>query len=227
MLLAEKISKRYKNSRRVVLDQVDFKLEAGEFCAVMGESGCGKSTLLAVLSGILRPDAGSVLLDEKDLYTLSDTELSNVHQRRIGYVPQANIFLKQYNVLDNIVLPYLSGEKGAESELIEKAKEHLEKLGIGDLWDRFPYELSGGEQKRVALIRALLMQPQIMIADEPTTGLDTETGRIILSNLAEYVKCGHSVLVATHDDHVKAYAGRVFDIKKEREEQNEAESQDS
>ena len=174
----------------------------------------GRETQMAVLSRILRPDAGSVLLDDKDLYTLSDTELSNVHQRKIGYVPQANIFLKQYNVLDNIVLPYLSGEKGAESELIEKAKEHLEKLGIGDLWDRFPYELSGGEQKRVALIRALLMQPQIMIADEPTTGLDTETGMIILSNLAEYVKCGHSVLVATHDDHVKEYADRIIDIKK-------------
>ena len=212
VLLAENISKRYRNNRRTVLDQVDFKLEEGEFCAVMGESGSGKSTLLAVLSGILRPDSGKVLLDDADLYALSDKDLSYIHQRKIGYVPQANIFLKQYTILDNIVLPYLSEKKDTESELYDKAKEHLEKLGIGDLWDRYPYELSGGEQKRACLIRALLMQPKIVIADEPTTGLDAKTGEKILTYLDEYKKFGRTVLVATHDDHVKACATRVWSI---------------
>ena len=212
MLSAEKISKRYKNNRRVVLDQVDFTLKEGEFCAVMGESGSGKSTLLAVLSGILRPDSGKVLLDDADLYTLSDKELSYIHQRKIGYVPQANIFLKQYNILDNIVFPYLLDDTKNEQELFERARAHLEKLGIGELWDRYPYELSGGEQKRACLIRALLMQPKIVIADEPTTGLDAKTGEKILTYLDEYKKFGRTVLVATHDDHVKACATRVWSI---------------
>ena len=212
MLLAEKISKRYKHSRRIVLDQVDFKLEEGEFCAVMGESGSGKSTLLAILSGILKPDAGSVFLNDSDLYSLSDTELSKIHQNMIGYVPQANIFLKQYTILDNIVIPYLSKDPAKEKELIGKAKEYMEKLGIGDLWDRYPYELSGGEQKRAALVRAVLMKPQIVICDEPTTGLDVKTGKKILTYLDEYRKSGKTILAATHDDHVKDCATRVWSI---------------
>ena len=212
VLLAENISKRYRNNRRTVLDQVDFKLEEGEFCAVMGESGSGKSTLLAVLAGILKPDSGTVHFEEKNLYSLSDTELSRIHRQRIGYVPQANIFLKQYTILDNIVLPYISEEKASEKELTEKAKELLGVLGIADLWDRYPYELSGGEQKRAALIRAVLTGPDILIADEPTTGLDGKTGERILSYLDEYRKSGKTILAATHDDHVKAYATRVYGL---------------
>lgn len=212
MLLAENISKRYKNSRRTVLEKVNFKLEEGEFCAITGESGSGKSTILAVLAGILRPDSGKVFLDDADLYALSDKDLSYIHQRKIGYVPQANIFLKQYNILDNIVFPYLSGDTKNEQELFERTRAHLEILGIGDLWDRYPYELSGGEQKRACLIRALLMKPQIVICDEPTTGLDGKTGKKILTYLDEYRKSGKTILAATHDDHVKACATRVWNI---------------
>ena len=211
MLLAENISKGYKNSR-TVLEKVNFKLEEGEFCAITGESGSGKSTLLAVLAGILIPDSGKVFLDDADLYALSDKDLSYIHQRKIGYVPQANIFLKQYNILDNIVFPYLSGDTKNEQELFERARAHLEKLGIGDLGDRYPYELSGGEQKRACLIRALLMKPQIVICDEPTTGLDVKTGKKILTYLDEYRKSGKTILAATHDDHVKACATRVWSI---------------
>ncbi len=217
MLTAEKISKSYKQNRRKILDSLEIAIEEGEFVAVMGESGSGKSTLLAVLAGILDPDEGQVLFEGRDLYSLSDEELSEIHRRWIGYVPQSNFFLKNYTILENIVEPFLKDPSKDETELVEKAKEHLEKLGIADLSDRFPHELSGGEQKRAALARAMLTGPLLLIADEPTTGLDTETGRIILSYLSDYVRSGHSVLVATHDDHVKEYSDRVFDIKKEQQ----------
>ena len=214
MLTAEGISKSYKSNRRKILDSLEISIDEGEFIAVMGESGSGKSTLLAVLAGILDPDEGQVLFEGKDLYKLSDEELSDIHKRKIGYVPQSNFFLKNYTILENIVEPFLAGSSEERITYEEKAKRHLESLGIGDLADRFPHELSGGELKRAAIARALLTEPVLLIADEPTTGLDSGTGRIILEYLSEYVYSGHAVLVATHDDHVKEYAGQVFDIQK-------------
>ena len=214
MLTAEGISKSYKSGRRKILDSLEISIDEGEFIAVMGESGSGKSTLLAVLAGILDPDLGQVLFEGKDLYKLSDEELSDIHKRKIGYVPQSNFFLKNYTILENIVEPFLAGSFEERMAYEEKAKRHLGKLGIGDLADRFPHELSGGELKRAAIARALLTEPVLLIADEPTTGLDSGTGRIILEYLSEYVYSGHAVLVATHDDHVKEYAGQVFDIQK-------------
>ncbi len=212
MLTANSISKRYKNSRRVVLDSFDLTVEEGEFVAVMGESGSGKSTLLAVLSGILDPDEGQVLFDQKDLYSLSDEELSEIHKKKIGYVPQSNFFLKTDTILENIVEPFLLSSGEAEEKLSERAKEHLERLGIGDLADRFPHELSGGELKRAALARALLTEPRLLIADEPTTGLDSRTGEIILGYLSEYVKRGNAVVVATHDEHIREVATRIVTL---------------
>ena len=214
MLTAEGISKSYKSGRRKILDSLEISIDEGEFVAVMGESGSGKSTLLAVLAGILDPDLGQVLFEGKDLYKLSDEELSDIHKRRIGYVPQSNFFLKNYTILENIVEPFLADPSKEREEYEQKAKLHLEKLGIGDLADRFPHELSGGELKRAAIARALLTEPVLLIADEPTTGLDSGTGRIILEYLSEYVYSWHAVLVATHDNHVKEYAGQVFDIQK-------------
>ena len=126
MLTAEKISKSYKQNRRKILDSLEISIEEGEFVAVMGESGSGKSTLLAVLAGILDPDEGQVLFEGRDLYSLSDEELSEIHRRWIGYVPQSNFFLKNYTILENIVEPFLKDPSKDETELVEKAKEHLE-----------------------------------------------------------------------------------------------------
>lgn len=210
MLTAEKISKSYKQNGRKILDALEVSVNEGEFVAVMGESGSGKSTLLAVLAGILAPDEGQVFFEGKDLYSLSDPELAEVHLKKIGYVPQSNFFLKDYTILENIVEPFLAVSDLNEEKLIETAKNHLANLKIADLADRFPHELSGGELKRAAIARALLTGPALLIADEPTTGLDSNTGRIILSYLSDYVEAGHAVLVATHDDHVKEYTDRVI-----------------
>lgn len=217
MLTAKKISKSYTQKRKKILDSLEITIDEGEFVAVMGESGSGKSTLLAVLAGILSPDEGQVLFEGEDLYSLSDEKLADVHRNKIGYVPQSNFFLKNYTILENIVEAFLSSKEKTEEELTEKAKSYLTDLGISDLADRFPHELSGGELKRAAIVRALLSSPVLLIADEPTTGLDSNTGNIILSYLSGYAKSGNSVLVATHDDHVKEYADRIVDIRKDLE----------
>ena len=189
--------------------------ESGEFYAVMGESGSGKSTLLAVLAGILKPDSGRVLIsdkdpgsDEIDIYNLSNEQLSKIHREKLGYVPQGNVFLKNYTVLENLVTPFLT--KDNPEVLRERAYELLDNLGVKELDERYTFELSGGEQKRVALARAFMTDPEIVIADEPTTGLDASTGDIILGFLKSKAEEGKTVIVATHDEHVKAYATRTI-----------------
>ena len=215
MIRAEIVSKRYKEKGRQVLNGVNLTLENGEFYAVMGESGSGKSTLLAVLAGILKPDSGRVLIsdkdpgsDEIDIYNLSNEQLSKIHREKLGYVPQGNVFLKNYTVLENLVTPFLT--KDNPEVLRERAYELLDNLGVKELDERYTFELSGGEQKRVALARAFMTDPEIVIADEPTTGLDASTGDIILGFLKSKAEEGKTVIVATHDEHVKAYATRTI-----------------
>ena len=209
MLVAENITYRYKENKRTILDNVNFTLGEGEFSAVMGESGSGKSTFLAVVAGILRPLSGKVSFNGQDLYSLSDADLSKIHGSSICYVPQSNIMLKNISVLENIISPYSSTE-----DLKPRALSLLDELGIGNLADNFPYELSGGELKRASLVRAVLMSPSVVIADEPTTGLDKETGNKILSFLSEYAKKGNSVLVATHDEHIESYADNILRLER-------------
>ena len=215
MIRAEIVSKRYKEKGRQVLNGVNLTLENGEFYAVMGESGSGKSTLLAVLAGILKPDSGRVLIsdkdpgsDEIDIYNLSNEQLSKIHREKLGYVPQGNVFLKNYTVLENLVTPFLT--KDNPEVLRERAYELLDNLGVKELDERYTFELSGGEQKRVALARAFMTDPEIVIADEPTTGLDASTGDIILGFLKSKAEEGKTVIVATHDEHVKKYATKII-----------------
>lgn len=209
MLVAANITYRYKKNKRTILDNVNFALDESEFSAVMGESGSGKSTFLAVLAGILRPLSGTVSFDGTDLYSLNDADLSKIHGSSICYVPQSNIMMKNISVLENIISPYSSTE-----DLRPRALSLLTELGIGNLADNYPYELSGGELKRASLVRAVLMSPSIVIADEPTTGLDKETGNKILNFLSDYAKSGNSVLVATHDEHIEGYADNILRLER-------------
>ena len=210
MLEAENITYKYKKNRRVILDSLSFTLEDGTFAAVTGESGSGKSTFLAVMAGILKPLSGSVKFNGRDLYSLSDRELSVIHRSGISYVPQSNIMLKNLTVIENIITPC-----GSE-DLKDRAGELMDALGIRDLADSFPYELSGGELKRASIVRAVLRSPKVVIADEPTTGLDKETGKRILGFLSEYTGEGNSVLVATHDGQIEGYAEKILNIKREK-----------
>ncbi len=214
---ANGISMKYPGSSRLVLDNVNFSINEGEFIVIAGDSGSGKSTLLAILGGILRPVEGVVKYKEKNMYEMNENEISDMHRSKVGYVPQSNIMLKTYSVLENIIVPYRlgTGEKSV-SDLEERAHKHLDKLGIEDLFNRYPYELSGGELKRVSLARAMLMNPEIIIADEPTTGLDKNTGNVILEYLHSYSQTGKAVIVATHDMQVLEYGSRILKVERGR-----------
>lgn len=204
MIAAHNLVKTYRKNGRPVLNDVSLTFASGELNAVMGESGSGKSTLLAVLAGILRPDSGRVETFGTDLYSLSDAELSGFRRDRIGYVPQSNVFLKNYTVIENLVTPFAA--KYDAGKLKERALSLLDELGVAELSQRQTFELSGGEQKRVALARAFMTDPEVIIADEPTTGLDASTGDIILRFLKKQADLGKTVVVATHDEHIRAYA---------------------
>ncbi len=214
ILEAKNLNMSYKNNQKIILKDVNLKFEEGDYVAIMGESGSGKSTLLACLAGTLKPGSGEVIWQDKDLYKLNDLQLSKLHRNTISYVPQSNVFLKEYSILENLLFPYM--ETGEIEEKHEKrAGELLEALKIKEMRDRFPYELSGGELKRASIARALIMDPEVIVFDEPTTGLDNKTGEIILSFLSYYALKGNLVIIASHDQKVMNYSNRVYTFVRE------------
>ena len=187
---------------------VDLRLSPGEFCVLMGRSGSGKSTLLNMLGGLLEPSEGTVLLQGDDLYALSDDVLSRLRNERIGVVPQGQTPLHSLTVVQNVTLPYLMyrSDDGVEA----RALELLDSLGVRQLADAYPRELSGGEMRRMAIARALVCDPAVVLADEPTSDLDDENTQVVLQKLRDVADAGAAVLVATHDQAALSFADRVL-----------------
>ena len=210
MLLEVKgIEMTYPKSDRKIFENISLELESGSFTAVTGPSGSGKSTLLANAGGYLKPTGGKVIFENEDLYKLNDKRISEIHVNSIGYVPQSNAMFKKFSVLENILMySELKDTKEKYEEKKKRAEEISAKLKIDFLLKRYPYELSGGELKRVSIARALINNPVILIADEPTTGLDKETGKIILDFLSEYRLKKNAVLLPTHDEEAIKYADK-------------------
>ena len=176
LLTLEALRKRYRPVGPWVLDDVSLKLRAGEFLAIMGESGAGKSTLLNIIAGLDRADSGRVLFDSADLATLDDDALHALRRAHIGFVFQAFHVLPYLTVLQNVALPLdLLGVPRAERQ--HAPGSALERCGIGALADRYPRELSGGELQRIAIARALVHEPALVLADEPTGNLDAPAPR--------------------------------------------------
>ena len=202
------------------VDNVEFFAWSGDFSVIFGESGSGKSTLLSLLSGINRPTQGSIIFNGVDFASLTDAELSAIRNDKIGYIPQDAVFLPQFTVLENILLPRAIREgKKIEvkdiSELIDiDILSKLEALGIAHLVNEMPAELSGGELKRASIVRALVNKPDIVIADEPTSNLDEVNGKKVFDLLAELVHSGTSVIVATHDARGFKYGDRLYTMLK-------------
>ncbi len=208
---AVNVGMKFKN--RVILDNQNITFQSGKLTVITGPSGSGKSTLLAILGGYMKPTIGHVKIGEKDITGLKEKELALLHANNIGYLPQWNVMLKKSSVLENVILPaIINDEKKHEGEYLEKAIEHLNALGIEEQKDNYPYELSGGELKRASLARALIMEPDILIADEPTTGLDAVTATRILEYMADYTARGKTVIIATHDDKAHDYADVIYDL---------------
>ena len=187
---------------------LDIGLEERQLTVVSGHSGSGKSTLANMLAGILTPTAGHVRLDGTDLYSLRDEELSRLRNERIGLVPQGHTALRALTGLDNVLLPSVLYSKNEAP--IERARELLSAVGLGDLADAAPTELSGGELRRMAIARALLMDPAIVIADEPTAGLDSVNATAALTLLRDAADRGAAVLVVSHEAEAQRFADRSY-----------------
>jgi putative ABC transport system ATP-binding protein len=188
---------------------VDLDVAPGEWVAIMGPSGCGKSTLLHLLGGLDSPDAGTVSVDGEDVGDLSETERALLRRKRIGYVFQFFNLVQDFTVAENVELPMLlAGERRDAAR--RRRHELLEAVGLSDVADASPSQLSGGQQQRVAIARALANRPGVLLADEPTGNLDTESARQVLALLRAQHDAGQTIVMVTHDARVAAAADRLL-----------------
>jgi putative ABC transport system ATP-binding protein len=204
------------------LRNLDLSIDQGEYVAIMGPSGSGKSTLLNVLGCLDRPTSGTYQIGGEDVSKLDDDDLSKIRGSQIGFVFQSYNLIAQLNVIENIEVPMFY--KGfSEHDSAERAKELAGIVGLGDRIKHRPPELSGGQQQRVAIARALANKPLIILADEPTGNLDSESGADIMNILGDLHKRGTTLIIVTHDDHVAARTERsvhLLDGRIERKEYN-------
>ncbi len=209
----EKLCKTYQlgSVQLPALRDVDLEIEQGEYIAVMGPSGSGKSTLLNLLGCLDRPTSGQYWLDGKDVSELEDDELSLIRGKRIGFIFQSYNLIGQLNVIENIELP-MSYQGFSEEVSAERAGQLATMVGLGDRLKHRPSELSGGQQQRVAIARSLANDPVIILADEPTGNLDSESGADILSILNDLHRKGKTLIVVTHDEHIGRRAERTIHL---------------
>ncbi len=206
----ERLRKHYGET--VALDDVSLEIRAGEAVAVMGPSGCGKSTLLNMIAGLDRPTSGSVTVHGEELSTLSETRLALFRRHRIGMVFQFFNLIDDLSALDNVALAaQLTGTSAAHAR--RRALDLLDELGIADRADLYPAVLSGGERQRVAVARALMNRPAVLLADEPTGALDSHTGEQVMDLLLDLHQLGQTLLLVTHDERLaQRCASRVIAI---------------
>lgn len=198
--------------RVYALRGVNLEVAHGEFAAIMGASGSGKSTMLHLLGCLDRPSAGRYWLDGRAVESLSDAELSRLRNTRIGFVFQAFNLILQHNVLENVELPLIYKGIGRGMRR-EKSLELLRRVGLEKKISHRPRELSGGEMQRVAIARALAIEPPLLLADEPTGNLDSQTGEGIMQLFIDLHQRGTTILVVTHSRDVAAYTNRVIEMK--------------
>lgn len=194
-----------------VLKGVSFTIEEGDFVAIMGHSGSGKSTLMNTLGCLDRPTGGTYLLAGREISKLSDEELAVVRGQTLGFVFQNFNLLMKRSIADNVSLPLLYQGIG-KSEMYERAKEMINKVGLKGYEDRIPNQLSGGMQQRVAIARALINNPKIILADEPTGNLDSQTSDEIMTFFQNLNKSGITIILVTHEPDVAMYAKRLIRI---------------
>lgn len=215
MIVCEDIGKIYKNgdTETSVLRNISFEIESGEFVAIMGPSGSGKSTLMHILGALDSPTSGKYFLDKKDVSKLSDDELAEVRKKKIGFVFQSFNLLSRSTVLRNVMLPMIYNEIPKDQRL-SSARHALEAAGLPeDRWEHLSNQLSGGQMQRVAIARALVNNPSIILADEPTGNLDSQTGEIVLGTFQELNEDNqHTIILITHELYVAEHADRIIHI---------------
>ena len=209
-LEAQKLVKEYNRRGKTfrAVDDIDFTIEHGDFVMIEGESGSGKTTFLNLLTGLTDPTSGVVLIGGKPLKNIGDKELSKIRNQKIKYIPQGESLLSALTVRENILFPYTIG--GLEKPSYERLLEVSDKLGITDLLDEYPSDLSGGEMRRATIARAVINKPSLIIADEPTGSLDSANTFKVMEIFRDIASEGTAVIVVTHQKETLGYASRVY-----------------
>jgi len=215
ILRAERVVKVYKteSDEVVALKGINLSLKQGEFSLLMGASGSGKSTLLHILGTLDRPTEGKVLYRGKDVFQLNDKELALFRNRKVGFVFQFHYLINELTVVENVMVPLLVGGV-SEREARKRAEKVLKSVGLEHRLSHRPFEISGGEKQRTAIARALVTEPEIVLADEPTGNLDSESSRSVISTMKRLNReTGTTFLIATHNSELESYADNVYFIK--------------
>ena len=214
MIKASHISKIYQKDsvETVALSDVSFEVKKAEFVAIMGPSGSGKSTLMHILGALDLPTSGTYILDGEKVGDLSDDELADIRNRKIGFIFQAFNLLPRISALENVMLP-MSYAQVPKGERLEKAKKLLGQVGLGDRISHTSSQLSGGQQQRVAIARGLSMNPSILLADEPTGNIATAQAEEIMQIFENLNREGHTIIMITHEPEIARHAKRTITIR--------------
>lgn len=203
---------RFGNNQVHALKEVNFDVEQGEFVAIMGESGSGKTTLLNLLAAFDKPTSGTISIDGKELITLNDNALASYRRNNLGFVFQDFNLLDTLSIKDNILLPIVLGGKNV-NDYKERLNTITKEIGIDTILRKYPYEISGGQKQRVAVARALITDPKLILADEPTGALDSQSSDDLLRVFEKINKKGQTILMVTHSVAAASHANRILFIK--------------
>ncbi len=187
---------------------VDFNLKQGDFVSIIGRSGSGKSTMVNMIAGLTVPTSGQILLEGDDIYSHDDDYISKLRNTTIGFIPQQSALIASFSIIENVCLPFYLYER--EGDPYGRAMILLEQLGIEHLAKSYPKELSGGERKRVLIARAMMNEPKLLIADEPTADLDVESTRAVMEIFKDLNQKGVSMLIVTHELDTTEYAENIY-----------------
>lgn len=214
MIELHAIKKQFQNGEEIVtaINGVSLSIKKNEFVAIMGSSGSGKSTLMNVLGCLDTPTSGKYVLDNKDVASLSDDELSKIRNEHIGFIFQTFHLLPKLNVIENVKLP-LRYSTVDHDEANSRALSLIERVGLTHRKLHRPNEMSGGQRQRVAIARALINHPSVILADEPTGNLDSQTSKEIMELLTELHRAGQTIVMVTHEDDIAEYAQRTIRMK--------------
>lgn len=213
MIWMQAISKTYRLGEVTVpvLKRIDLAIEQGEYVAIMGTSGSGKSTLMNIIGCLDRPTAGNYVLEGRNLTTFGNDELAHIRNQRIGFIFQQFNLLPGATALQNVMLPMIYANVPKQKRR-QQAIQALTRVGLADRLFNFPNQLSGGQQQRVAIARALVNRPALMLADEPTGALDTETSQQVMNSFTELNQQGMTIMIVTHDPAIAAQTKRVIRV---------------
>lgn len=205
----KKVVKIYKNDVKV-LNNISYEFEKGKFYAIMGRSGAGKSTLLNIIGTIDNATEGEIYINGNNINGLTEKEKAKLRMKNLGFVFQGFYLNPYLNALENVIVPMRINPEISKKERKKRAENLLERFGVKELSDSLPSQMSGGEQQRVCIARALANNPDIILADEPTGNLDEENEKIVFSNLKTLAEQGHTVIAVSHNEGVKEYADEII-----------------